>query len=138
MCAYNLVNGAYNCENAELVNTVLKGDWQFPGFVMSDWWATHSTVNAALNGLDQEQPDNEYFGSLAQAVASGQVPQSRLDDMVHRILRAMFAAGLFDYPASITPVDTAADQAVAQEAEEQGAVLLQNTGGAALRSTPQP
>ena len=139
MCAYNLVNGAYNCENAELVNTVLKGDWQFPGFVMSDWWATHSTVNAALNGLDQEQPDNEYFGSLAQAVASGQVPQSRLDDMVHRILRAMYAAGLFDYPASITPVDTAADQAIAQEAEEQGAVLLKNTGGqlAAQRRSPE-
>jgi len=130
MCAYNLVNSVYNCENAELLNTILKGDWQFPGFVMSDWWATHSTVNAALNGLDQEQPDNEFFGPpLTQAVADGQVPGSRLDDMVHRILRAMFAAGLFDYPESLGPVDTAADEAIALEAEEQGAVLLQNTGG---------
>jgi beta-glucosidase len=129
MCAYNLVNGVYNCENSHLLNDVLKGDWQFPGFVMSDWWATHSTVNAALNGLDQEQPDNAFFGSLAQAVASGQVPQSRLDDMVHRILRAMFAAGLFDYPESLGPVNTSADQAIAQEAEEQGAVLLKNAGG---------
>jgi beta-glucosidase len=128
MCAYNLVNSVYNCENAHLLNDILKGDWQFPGFVMSDWWATHSTVAAALNGLDQEQPDNAYFGTLAQAVATGQVPQSRLDDMVHRILRAMYAAGLFDYPAAITPIDTAADQAVAQEAEEQGAVLLKNAG----------
>ena len=82
-----------------------------------------------MNGLDQEQPDNQYFGSLAQAIAGGQVPQSRLDDMVHRILRAMYAAGLFDYPASITPIDTAADQAIAQEAEEQGAVLLKNANG---------
>lgn len=129
MCAYNLVNSVYNCENAHLLNDILKGDWQFPGFVMSDWWATHSTVNAALNGLDQEQPDNEYFGSLAQAISSGQVPQSRLDDMVHRILRAMYASGLFDYPASITPIDTAADQAIALEAEEQGAVLLKNANG---------
>jgi beta-glucosidase len=96
---------------------------------MSDWWATHSTVNAALNGLDQEQPDNQYFGSLAAAITGGLVPQSRLDDMVHRILRAMYATGLFDYPATITPVDTAADQAIAQEAEEQGAVLLKNAGG---------
>ncbi len=82
MCSYNLVNSIYSCENAHLLSDILKGDWQFPGFVMSDWWATHSTVNAALNGLDQEQPDNQYFGSLAQAVASGQMPQSRLDNMV--------------------------------------------------------
>jgi beta-glucosidase len=129
MCSYNLVNSAYACENAELLNNILKGDWQFPGFVMSDWWATHSTVNAALNGLDQEQPDNAYFAALGQAIANGQVPQSRLNDMVHRILRAMFAAGLFDYPESLGPVDTAADQAIAQEAEEQGAVLLKNAGG---------
>jgi beta-glucosidase len=129
MCAYNLVNNVYNCENAHLLNDILKGDWQFPGFVMSDWWATHSTVNAALNGLDQEQPDNQYFGSLAQAISSSQVPQSRLDDMVHRILRAMYAVGLFDYPASITPIDTTADQAIAQNAEEQGAVLLKNANG---------
>ncbi|MGD0359447.1 MAG: glycoside hydrolase family 3 C-terminal domain-containing protein [Bryobacteraceae bacterium] len=129
MCAYNLVNDVYNCENAHLLNDILKGDWQFPGFVMSDWWATHSTVNGALNGLDQEQPDNQYFGTLAQAVAGGLVPQSRLDDMVHRILRAMYAAGLFDYPGAISPVDTAGDEAIAQEAEEQGAVLLKNAAG---------
>ena len=130
MCSYNLVNDVYACENNHLLNDILKGTWQFPGFVMSDWWATHSTVNAALHGLDQEQPDNEYFGApLTQAVDDGQVPQTRLDDMAHRILRAMFAAGLFDYPESLGPVDTAGDQAIALEAEEQGAVLLQNTGG---------
>jgi len=129
MCSYNQVNGEYACENSHILNDILKGDWQFPGFVISDWWATHSTVNAALNGLDQEQPDNQYFGTLAQAIASGQVPQSRLDDMVHRILRAMFEVGLFAYPAAITPVNTVADQAIAQEAEEQGAVLLKNANG---------
>jgi len=129
MCSYNLVNSVYACENPHLLRDVLKGDWGFPGFVMSDWWATHSTVAAALAGLDQEQPDNQYFGTLAQAVASGQVPQSRLDNMVQRILRAMYAVGLFDYPEHLTPVDTATDQAIAQEVEEQGAVLLKNAGG---------
>ena len=129
MCSYNLVNDVYACENQHLLNDILKGDWQFPGFVMSDWWATHSTVAAALAGLDQEQPDNAFFGTLGQAVSSGQVPQSRLDDMVHRILRAMYAAGLFDYPESLGPIDTATDQAIAQDAEEQGAVLLKNAGG---------
>ena len=50
MCAYNKVNGAYSCENDWLINGVLKGDWRFPGFVMSDWGAVHSTVAAALAG----------------------------------------------------------------------------------------
>ncbi|HUJ23255.1 MAG TPA: glycoside hydrolase family 3 C-terminal domain-containing protein [Bryobacteraceae bacterium] len=129
MCSYNLVNGLYSCENPHLLNDILKGDWGFQGFVMSDWWATHSTVAAALAGLDQEQPDNPWFSGLGQAVQAGQVPQSRLDDMAHRILRAMFEAGLFDYPLSIMPIDTAADQAIAQQVEEQGAVLLKNSAG---------
>ena len=129
MCSYNLVNGIYACENAFLLKTVLKTDWGFPGFVMSDWDATHSTVAAAQNGLDQEQPETIYFGaSLKLAIQSGQVPQSRLDDMVHRILRAMYAAGLFDHPATIQPINAGADAAIAQEVEEQGAVLLKNSG----------
>ena len=128
MCSYNLMNGTYACENPHLLTEVLKGDWGFRGFVMSDWWATPSTANAALAGLDQEQPDSASFGGLAQAVANGQVAQARLDDMVHRILRAMYEAGLFDYPEALGPIDQATDEAVAQETEEQGAVLLRNTG----------
>jgi beta-glucosidase len=128
MCSYNLLNGTYACENPYLLSTVLKGDWAFPGFVMSDWWATHSTAAAANAGLDQEQPNRTYFGNLQQAVQSGQLPQSRLDNMAHRILRAMFAAGVFDHPASRHAIDVAGDDAIAQEAEEQGAVLLQNNG----------
>jgi beta-glucosidase len=129
MCAYNLVNSVYNCENAHLLNDILKGEWGFPGFVMSDWSATHSTVAAALAGLDQEQPLGEYFANLETYIAGGQVPQARFDDMVCRILRAMYAAGLFSYPESLGPIDTATDQVIAQEAEEQGAVLLKNAGG---------
>jgi beta-glucosidase len=128
MCAYNLVNGTWDCENPYLLNQVLKGDWAYSGFVMSDWDATHSTVNAALNGLDQEQPDSNYFGSLKQAVQNGSVPLSRLDDMVHRVLRAMFADGLFDHPQTIQPIDATGDVLIAQEMEEQGAVLLKNNG----------
>ena len=128
MCAYNLVSGWYSCENPQLLNGVLKGDWEFKGFVMSDWGATHSTVSAALAGLDQEMEGSIWFSHLKEAIQAGQVPQSRLDDMVHRILRAMFEVGIFDYPATITPVDTATDEAIAQEVEEQGAVLLKNAG----------
>jgi beta-glucosidase len=128
MCGYNLTNGQYDCENAHLLNEVLKGDWKFPGFVMSDWWATHSTVAAANNGLDQEQPQPLYFAGLNNAISSGQVAQDRLRDMVHRILRAMLEVGIFDNPQTIKPIPAAADAAIAQEAEEQGAVLLKNAG----------
>ena len=127
MCSYSLVNDVHACENSYLLNEVLKRDWEFPGFIMSDWDATHSTVGAALNGLDQEQPEDIYFGSnLKEAVLSGEVSQNRLDDMVRRILRAMFAVGLFDHTTTIHPIDEVEDATVAQEVEEQGAVLLKN------------
>ena len=71
MCSYNQTNGQYDCENEYLLNQVLKGDWSFPGFVMSDWWATESTVNAAANGLDQEQPNQQYFSTLGDADCRG-------------------------------------------------------------------
>jgi len=140
MCSYNLTNGQYDCENSHLLNDMLKTGWNFPGFVMSDWWATQSTVNAANNGLDQEQPNQQYFSTLGQAIASGQVPQSRLDNMVHRILRAMYQVGIFDNIQNIQSFPAVADAAVAQEIEEQGAVLLKNSGsqlplnGSALQS----
>jgi beta-glucosidase len=136
MCSYNLINGSYGCENSYVMSTVLKGDWAFPDFVLSDWDATHSTIKAAQAGLDQEQPENIYFGSsLMQAVQNGQVSQTRLDDMVHRILRAMFAVGLFDHPAVAQPIDAVTDAAIAQETEEQGAVLLKNSGALPLDKT---
>jgi beta-glucosidase len=128
MCSYNQTNGQYDCENNHLLNDVLKGNWAFPGFVMSDWWATHSTTTAAINGLDQEMPNQQYFGSLGTAVSAGQVPQARLDNMVHRILRAMYEVGIFDNPQNIQAIPATADAAIAQEIEETGAVLLKNAG----------
>jgi beta-glucosidase len=128
MCSYNLTNSIYDCENGAMLNDVLKGDWGFPGFVMSDWWATHSTADAPKSGLDQEQPNQQYFSTLGAAITKGEVPESRLNDMVHRILRAIFAVGIFDYPQKIKAIPAAADAAIAQEVEEQGAVLLKNEG----------
>ena len=100
MCAYNQVNGVYSCENDWLLNQVLKGDWRYPGFVMSDWGAVHSTVRSALAGLDQESGEQldtrNFFGRLGLAVEAGEVPQTRLDDMTRRILTSIFACGLAD------------------------------------------
>jgi beta-glucosidase len=127
MCSYNRINGDYACENDYTLNKVLKGDFGFQGWVLSDWEGTHSTVKAALSGLDQEQPGSDYFGEgLKAAIASGEVPMSRLNDMVHRILRSMFAAGVIDHPASPSVVDPFRGLEDAQRIEEESIVLLQN------------
>jgi len=97
MCSYNLLNGDYACENSYLLTDVLKKDFGFQGFVVSDWGGTHSTAKAALAGLDMEMPGNSFLAdALKKAVESGEVPVARLDNMVHRILRSEFAVGLFD------------------------------------------
>src|SRR5262249_44775481 len=130
MGAYNRINGDYACENSYLLNDVLKKAWDFKGWVISDWGATHSTVKAALSGLDQEMPGGRYFGdALKQAVANGEVPMARLNDMVHRILRTEFAAGVVDNPPAPRVVDVFGGLEVAQRAAEQGTVLLKNAGG---------
>jgi beta-glucosidase len=130
MCSYNLVEGNYACENDYLLNEVLKKDFKFKGWVVSDWGATHSTVKAALNGLDQEMPgdDNFFNAPLKKAVQDGQVPTARLDDMVHRILRSMFAAGVVDDPPIRTVVDPFRGRDDAQHIAEESIVLLKNSG----------
>jgi beta-glucosidase len=129
MCSYNLYEGDHACENDYLLNDVLKKDFKFKGWVVSDWGATHSTVKSALNGLDQEMPgDENYFNApLKKAVESGQVPTARLDDMVHRILRSMFAAGVVDDPPVRTVVDPFRGRDDAQHIAEESIVLLKNS-----------
>ncbi len=91
--------------------------------------ATHSTVEAANSGLDQEQPENIYFGTaLDFAIQNGKVSEARLDEMAQRILRAMFAVGLFDVGQRTQVIDQEANAEVAREVAEQGAVLLKNGG----------
>jgi beta-glucosidase len=130
MCSYNKVNGDWACENDWLLNHVLKGAWHFPGFVVSDWDGTHSTEKAAKAGLDMQMPGDEYFGAaLKEAVTSGRVPMQRLDDMVHRVLRSMFSAGVIDHPP--TPrsvVDPFRGREDAQHIAEESIVLLRNDG----------
>jgi len=132
MCSYNRVNGPYACEHDYLLNGVLKRDWGFKGFVMSDWGATHSTVAAANNGLDQQSghefDKSPYFGgALLEAVKTGAVPQARLDDMVTRILRTMFAKGVVDNPVKEGgAIDVAKNGAVSRATAEEGMVLLKN------------
>ncbi|MGA2131108.1 MAG: glycoside hydrolase family 3 C-terminal domain-containing protein [Bryobacteraceae bacterium] len=130
MCSYNLVNGDYACENNYLLNEVLKKDFGFQGFVISDWGGTHSTTKAVLAGLDMEMPTSTYLaGPLKKAVESGEVPAARLDNMVHRILRTEFAVGLFDRPAETMVPDVLHGLEVAGHVAEQSIVLLKNANG---------
>ncbi len=127
MCSYNMINGTYACENDHTLRDVLDHDWKFPGFVVSDWGGTHSTVKAAKAGLDIEMPGNDYFGeALKKAVQEGQVSQQLLDEMVHRILRSEFATGVIDDPPQPKVVDVMHGFHIAQHVEEQGSVLLRN------------
>jgi beta-glucosidase len=129
MCSYSTINGTYACESAYL-NEILKKEFGFDGFITSDWGATHSTVASANAGMDMQMPDDSFFGAaLKQAVQDGQVAQSRVDDMVSRILREQFRFGLFDHPSPDTPDAYAATPqhiATARDVAEQGAVLLKN------------
>jgi beta-glucosidase len=133
MCAYNLVNGDYSCGNDHLLNGVLKGDWAYKGWVMSDWGAVHA-MDYAVKGLDQqsgEQLDDQvWFGApLKAAVEKGEVPAARLSDMTRRILRSMFAAGLFDVPAAKSEIDYTANAEIARKVAQEGIVLLKNREG---------
>jgi beta-glucosidase len=133
MCSYNLINGRWGCENDYLLNKVLKHDWGFKGFVMSDWGAVHSTADAANDGLDQFTGfccvgDKPWFGppTMKSALKSGVIPQVRLDNMVERILWALFAEGGVDHPVGQAPIDYAHNALVSQHAAEESLVLLKN------------
>lgn len=134
MCAYNRVNTVFACENKFLLTDVLRRDWGYKGFVMSDWGAVHST-EALLAGLDQQSGDQldkkRYFSTeLAQEVAAGKIPASAIDTAARRILYAIYANGLEGFePKARSTIDYDANAKVAEQAAEEGIVLLRNEGG---------
>ncbi|KAG2221285.1 hypothetical protein INT45_000198 [Circinella minor] len=110
MCGYNKVNGTYACDSDHLMNTILKDHLDFKGFVMSDWWATHSTVNGVNSGLDMTMPGDAnadsvtggglwYGKNLTDAVERGDVSEERVTDLATRIVAAWYKVGEDkDYP----------------------------------------
>ena len=137
MSSYNLINGRHASENRILLTDILKGDWKFPGLVMSDWVSVYSTVDAANAGLDLEMPHPVWFGEkLLAAVRAGQVSTQTIDDKVRRHLRARLAMGLFDHPAPApdpSVIQSGAHQALALEIAQKSIVLLKNDGVLPLR-----
>ena len=128
MCSYNRINGDYGCENSYTLRDVLKKEWGFKGFVISDWAGTHSTEKASAAGLDQEQPMADHFGpKLKEAVDAGRVPLSEIDDHARRVLYAEFVSGVVDDPPQKSVVDAENGLEVAQRVEEKSIVLLKNS-----------
>jgi len=131
MCAYNLVLGSPSCGNSWLLNKVLKKEWGYKGWVMSDWGTTHE-ADFFNKGLDQQAGENLdqkiWFGEpLKEDLIGGRVSRNRLSDGVQRIIRSIFAVGA-DTPRVEVPIDYAANAQVAREAATRGIVLLKNDG----------
>ena len=127
MCAKNQVNNAFSCENRELLTDILRGQWGFDGFVVSDFNSCHSTVNCANNGMEFELPSAKFFGpALKNAIAAGTVSLSTVDEHVRRIMATLVRFGVFDRPQTVTPIDAAAGGAVSREIAGRAAVLLKN------------
>ncbi|HTE39687.1 MAG TPA: beta-glucosidase [Steroidobacteraceae bacterium] len=130
MCAYNRVNRHYACDSDYLLNQVLKRDWKFPGWVMSDWGAVRR-LETVLNGLDQQsgrQIDKQVWfqGPLKQAAASDARYRARIDEMNRRILRSMFAAGVFEHPPVKGNIDFGKNAQLAKSVSDEAIVLLRN------------
>jgi beta-glucosidase len=127
MCSYNRINGDYSCENPYTLRDVLKTDWRFKGFVISDWGGTHSTERASAAGLDQEEPMADFFGpALLAAVKAGKVPMAEIDDHARWVLYAEFASGIVDNPIEKGVVDVEGGLEITQRLEEKSIVLLKN------------
>jgi beta-glucosidase len=139
MSSFNKINGVFASESDELLNQLLKTQLGFEGWVMTDFNTSFETVPAVLAGLDQEMPGNytpevgpgdcRFCGPLLDAVNADQVPQTRIDDAVLRMLREMYLRELFDTPPVIQPLPEAENGATARAIAEQAMVLLKNAGG---------
>ncbi|WWC71463.1 uncharacterized protein I206_105421 [Kwoniella pini CBS 10737] len=153
MCSYNKINGTAACESDDALNRLLKDELGFKGF---DFGATHSTIPSVLNGMDMELPGEYYYGQrLLRAIKKGSITESRLDDMVHRILTPWYAAKQHIYYPKINyqkydlsdkkevnghtwkneHVDVRGDNAIyARKVAAESTILLKNSGVLPLRS----
>lgn len=127
MCAYNKINGVYCSENYELLVDILKNEWGFEGLVVSDWGAVHDRVAALKGGLDLEMPGPQEYRvqAVVEAIRSGELDESVLNESVRRILKIVLKAqetpkgGEFDIDAH---------HALARKLATEGMVLLKNNG----------
>lgn len=132
MCSYNRINGSYASENTRFLTEILKQEWGFEGFVVSDWGAVHSTIPAINSGLDMEMPGPpRFFGeALVKAIRAGEVSEARINDAVRRILSVIERSGAFERPITLSEAssDTPERRRLARWGAAQAVVLLRNDG----------
>jgi beta-glucosidase len=150
MSAYNKINGVHCAESVPLLDDILRHQFGFKGFVVSDWGSTYSTAATVNAGMDLEMPGGppmqEWFAKpktqqagngagwlsadkVVAAVKAGQISETRLNENVSRILRVIFLSGIFDHTHGAGgPVDTPAQRAIARQGATEGIVLLKNDG----------
>jgi len=129
MTSYNRINGAYACDHP-LLTDVLRGEWGFDGFVISDWFGLQSTAEALLAGNDLEMPAPSRFRGekLVEAVRAGRVDEKDVDACVRRMLRVRERAGVLQGAVSDAEegVDREEHRAVARQTALESIVLLRN------------
>ncbi len=134
MGAYNKLRGQHCCHNDYLLNQILKGEWGFPGLVVSDWNGTHDTREAVFNGLDLEMGTNKPYDEFylarpfREGLQKGDYPVAALDEKVRRNLRVMIATHVLDARPEGS-LNTAAHQQATRRVAEEAIVLLKNEGG---------
>ena len=131
MPAYNKVNGAYCSENEHLLNEILRGEWGFKGFTVSDWGGTHSTMGAMLHGLNVQMTGSNYLGQpVIDSIATGALTESLVDEKVRQILRVRYAIEAIPADVANTQMTSQPEsQRIALQVAEKSIVLLKNDGG---------
>jgi beta-glucosidase len=133
MCSYNRIGSTYSCETPHTLNTILRGELEFKGYVQSDFGATHSTAPSMNAGLDLEMQSGIWFTlqNINQALVTGALTMATINEALTRRYTQMFKAGIFDRPVVRTPLDSMTIQTDGTQARligEQSAVLLKNSG----------
>ena len=130
MPAYNKVNGDYCSENEHLLNEILRGEWGFKGFTVSDWGGTHSTMGAMLHGLNVQMTGSNYLGQpVIDSIKAGKLTEEMVDEKVRQILRVRFAIEPVPADVANTVMTSQPEsQQIAKEVAEKSIVLLKNEG----------
>ena len=129
MCSYNRINGVFASENPWLLTEVLRGEWGFEGYVMSDWGAVSDRVAGVKAGLDLEMPASGGFNDrkIVEAVRSGKLDEAVVDQAVERILNIVYR--FVEHAKPETPWDKEAQHLLAAEVAADCMVLLKNEEG---------
>ena len=131
MPAYNKVNGYYGSENFILNNEIARGEWGFNGLMVSDWGGTHSTMGAALGGLNVQMTGSNYFGpALIDSVRAGKIDEEIVNSRVREILRVRYAIeAIPEDQANLETASQPESRQTAYNVATKSVVLLKNNGG---------